>query len=414
MQFPVTVIDQLDEAQLRKWHDYYGVNADRPRFEEEGIWRRTQQEETAVNSGWTGEGDARRRIVHYWHQYGLVDTTGAPALAMQQMYVYHSVAAPKTEIDEAWEQNQEMLAEGGWKKAGPDRFELGDLRVHISRFEVHPEDVRAGRQLPQDYEVIDTVFTSVNTYPPRAIRRRPWEVLAHGVRIKDTPGEPVYADDLAELIDFLPFQVEVGCGVSYEAGIPPLHRLHEIYHVNEIEDEQLRKGFTFVLAPGRDPLLAEMLLTPEDKVGELSDMYRACFDADVTPALHALKRMETAGHMVGPFITNNFDALGARAGFEEEFMRRYDQRIPPVTFHPDAKALVVVGLHADRRQVAKRAREAGLKVFIVDPEGFPRPDGSWFAYPLEAPQTGDTVVRKTAAEAIGELGRMLNVGTDKK
>ncbi|MET9468895.1 hypothetical protein ABZY44_29700 [Streptomyces sp. NPDC006544] len=78
MHFPVTVIDQLDETQLRKWHDFYGVTAGRPRFEEEGIWRRTQQEETASNSGWTGGGDARRRIVHYWHQYGLVETTAAP------------------------------------------------------------------------------------------------------------------------------------------------------------------------------------------------------------------------------------------------------------------------------------------------------------------------------------------------
>ncbi|MFF4330736.1 hypothetical protein [Streptomyces sp. NPDC001591] len=51
-------------------------------------------------------------------------------------------------------------------------------------------------------------------------------------------------------------------------------------------------------------------------------MYRTCFNAEVTPALHALKRMEKAGHMVGPFITNNFDGLGARAGFEEQFMRR--------------------------------------------------------------------------------------------
>nr|WSX54089.1 hypothetical protein OG409_37350 [Streptomyces sp. NBC_00974] len=140
-------------------------------------------------------------------------------------------------------------------------------------------------------------------------------MLTHGVRVKDIPGQPVYAEDLAQLTDFLPFQVEVGCGVSYEAGIPPLHRLHEMYHVNEIEDEQLGKGFTFVLAPGRDPLLAEMFLDTEDKVGELSDMYRACFTAEVTPALRALKRMEEAGHLVGPFITNNFDALGARAGF---------------------------------------------------------------------------------------------------
>ncbi|MFI9187633.1 hypothetical protein ACIGXG_36150 [Streptomyces goshikiensis] len=77
--------------------------------------------------------------------------------------------------------------------------------------------------------------------------------------------------------------------------------------------------------------------------------------------------------------------VGARAGFEEQFMRRYGRRIPAVTFHPDAKALVVIGLHAGGRWVAKRVREAGLRVFLVDPEGFARPDGSWFEYPLEAP-----------------------------
>ncbi|MCJ1680481.1 hypothetical protein MTF65_24670 [Streptomyces sp. APSN-46.1] len=279
MQFPVTVIDQLDEAQLRKWHDFYGVTADRPRYEEEGIWRRTQQEETASNSGWTGEGDARRRIVHYRHQYGLVDTTAAPSLAMTQMYLYHSVAAPRDEIDVAWEQNHIMLAEGGWKEMGPGRFELGDLRIHIIRMEEHPEDLRAGRKLPDHYEVIDCVFTSVNTFPPRTIRRRPWEVLTHGVRVKDTPGQPVYADNLAQLLDHLPFQVEVGCGVSYEAGIPPLHRLHEMYHVNLIEDELLGKGFTFVLAPGRDPLLAEMFLDTEER----SARCRTCTGPASTP-----------------------------------------------------------------------------------------------------------------------------------
>lgn len=71
----------------------------------------------------------------------------------------------------------------------------------------------------------------------------------------------------------------------------------------------------------------------------------------------------------------------------------------------------MIGLHADRRWVARRARAAGRKVFLVDPAGFPRSDGSWFDYPLEAPQTGDVVVRQTAA-AISELARLLNLDTD--
>ncbi|EDX21290.1 hypothetical protein HET69_26385 [Streptomyces sp. CJ_13] len=39
----------------------------------------------------------------------------------------------------------------------------------------------------------------------------------------------------------------------------------------------------------------------------------------------------------------------------------------------------------------------------------PRPDGSWFEYPLEAPQSGDVVVRQTAAAAVGELERLLSL-----
>ncbi|MFC9818152.1 hypothetical protein ACFVJM_39590 [Streptomyces virginiae] len=238
-----------------------------------GIWRRTQQEETSANSGWTGEGDARRRIVHYQRQYGLVDTTAAPALAMTQLYLYHSVAAPLAEIEVAWEENHAMLSEGGWKYVGAGRFELGDLRVHMIRMEQHPEDLRAGRRLPADYEVIDTVFTSLNCFPPRAVRRRPWEVLTHGVRVKDTPGKPVYADDLAQLTDFLPFQVEVDCGVSYEAGIPPLHRLHEMYHVNEIEaqpagrtaDAGVESGDTS--AAGPPPRAGIRVTAPPDPTG---------------------------------------------------------------------------------------------------------------------------------------------------
>ncbi|MEW1635396.1 hypothetical protein AB0469_15115 [Streptomyces sp. NPDC093801] len=51
-------------------------------------------------------------------------------------------------------------------------------------------------------------------------------------------------------------------------------------------------------------------------------------------------------------------------------------------------------------------------MFGVDPKKFPRPDGSWFPYPLDAPQSGDVVVRQTAAHATGELERRPNTGTD--
>ena len=97
--------------------------------------------------------------------------------------------------------------------------------------------------------------------------------------------------------------------------------------------------------------------------------------------------MAREGHLIGPVITNNFDVLAARAGLTEYCVRRYDEIIPDVPLLPGARALLVVGSHADRRAVQARARAAGKKIFYLDPEGF-RADGTFQPYPLESPQTG--------------------------
>ncbi|MFJ4003361.1 hypothetical protein ACIPWL_07890 [Streptomyces sp. NPDC090023] len=98
-------------------------------------------------------------------------------------------------------------------------------------------------------------------------------------------------------------------------------------------------------------------------------MFRASFLARPTLAHHALKALHDAGLMVGPVLQHNFDLLAARAGLAECFVRRYDQKIPPVPLLAEARALLVIGLHADRRSIEKRARERGMKVFFVDTEG---------------------------------------------
>lgn len=114
---------------------------------------------------------------------------------------------------------------------------------------------------------------------------------------------------------------------------------------------------------------------------------------------------------MGPVITNNFDVLAARAGLDECFMRPYDQAVPDVERIDGAKALLVVGLHADRRKVQARARERGMQVVYLDPEGFWR-DGKFMPYPLEGPQDGDLVCRATAAEALPAVVNLLKQQRD--
>ncbi|MFG2843489.1 hypothetical protein ACGF12_09980 [Kitasatospora sp. NPDC048296] len=151
-----------------------------------------------------------------------------------------------------------------------------------------------------------------------------------------------------------------------------------------------------------------MLLGADTKAPDLVTMFRACFLAEPTPAHHALKALHAAGHMVGPVITHNFDTLPARAGLHEVFVRRYDQKIPPVPLLPEARSLLVVGLHADRRAVQQRARETGMRIFFVDPEGLVE-NGAFKPYPIEGARTGDVVVRQLAIPALLRLCELLNV-----
>ncbi|MFI2242621.1 hypothetical protein [Streptomyces chrestomyceticus] len=153
------------------------------------------------------------------------------------MYLYHHAAAPADEIGAHWEAVRAALCEGGWKPEG-GKWARGDLRVAPALHSApHPEDLRAGRRLPPGYTCLDVQITSSGYVPPPACRRRPWAVLAGGIRHKAAPGAFRRIPDLAPLADHLPFQVEIGCGTSWEAGIPALHRLHEIYRVTTREDD---------------------------------------------------------------------------------------------------------------------------------------------------------------------------------
>ena len=91
-------------------------------------------------------------------------------------------------------------------------------------------------------------------------------------------------------------------------------------------------------------------------------------------------------------------------------MRRYDQRTPHMDYPEEARSLLVLGLHADRRAVQARARERGLKVFYVDAEGVTE-NGIYKPYPIEGAREGDVVVRSKATPALHRLAELLNLNT---
>ncbi len=81
MELPYVTLP-LDETLSRRWDRFYARPVGRPRHVEEGLWRRTQDPRNAEQSGWAGPGNARRRIVHYRHEFS---ATPAAVLALAQM-----------------------------------------------------------------------------------------------------------------------------------------------------------------------------------------------------------------------------------------------------------------------------------------------------------------------------------------
>jgi hypothetical protein len=398
MLLPHPVSQGLDDYTVEKWRLHFGSGSSRHRKIEEGIWRRTQDPRNALESGWRSSRDARRRIVHYRYCYDLTDEV-PPRLAITDAYFFYSVSLPRAECETRYETLLRALVEGGWTscKSGRDdlAFERGDLRCTLTQGTTHPRDIEAGRRLPDDYGFCDLrIFSSpVNEHQASL----PWAVLAGGMRIKDKRGSPKFEEDLGLLRFLTPFHVEVGCGISVAAGVPPLHRLHELYGVTD------RSKGRFIFSEADSGVADSLLSRPEHTFATLSEMRRAILRSEPSEAHWLLRRLFESGALLQPIFTNNFDGLLERVGLREHYLRRYDESVPDVSFDPRARALLVIGSHADRRRVQARARGAGLQVVFCDPEKFEEVDGQITPYPVEGAQDIDLLCRLSANEGLTRL-----------
>ncbi|MFD5745955.1 hypothetical protein [Streptomyces sp. NPDC127033] len=317
MFLPHPVIDSLNPDQVSMWDATFSPEAGEHRLPamEEGIWRRTQDPVNADQSGWTEDESGRRRVVHYRLHYGLDRTQPMERLVLEELYLYVSWLAPAAEIAGHRRNVDQWLTDGRWKPTGDENgWRRGDLYSTIAGHTIHPQDERAGRDTPKGFTSLDVTIHSEDYSLTRAARNLPWDVLAGGMRVKEQRGNPAYADDLSGLLDHLPFVVEAGCGTSIEAGIPPLHWLHEVYRVTARAGDDLTQGYAFTLAPSADILIKEMLTETDRKVGEMVSMFRSVVLAVPTSAHRALKALHDAGAMTGPVATHNFDRLFRRAG----------------------------------------------------------------------------------------------------
>lgn len=410
MRFPFVVAADLGDRHIERYRRHIDSDASgwHRRFTE-SIWRRHQHPSNARLSGWRDEADQKKRLIHFYDEYGLEGRD----FVLRNAYLHLVLGLPAADIDEYRAAIATGLADGEWRRdpiAGSDpsgaaeRWRRGDLRLAIRHRRFHPEDEARGRRPPDSYASLDVVLRTEGYALPDAWESRPWEVFYRvGLREKLAREEPrlVGAEELAA---YLPAQLELGCGPSIEAGIPHLSTLHRIYGVSHA-------NYGFIFRAKDDGLLA-LFRAPEQKYREMTEIYRACLLAEPTPFYLQMRDLWQRGHLVGPVITNNFDCQCADLGLPEVSLRRYDwgPYYPQIQHDPRARSLLVIGVHADRRLVQMRARRRGLRVLFIDPESYVAPDGSSISYPVEAPQRDDLFVRATAHEAMAALHPLLADG----
>ena len=402
MKFPFVVLPDLTDRELQRYHGHIDSNASgwHRRFTE-SIWRRHQHPSNARLSGWKHEGDKKRRLLHFYDEYGLEGR----AFVLRHAYLHLNLTLPEESIEEYRAAIAEGLRQGAWRSEasyrGAERWRHGDLIALLRHTELQPHDQKRGLSIPRDYRNLDLTLKSDGHQLPDGWEERPWKVFFNvGLRKVLSRGQPLLID-ARDIAAHLPAQLELGCGPSIEAGIPHLSTLHRIYGVSKAD-------YGFVFRAGADGLL-EVFRDPEAKYREMTDIYRSCLVAQATPFYQHMLDLWQRGHLVGPVITNNFDCQCADLGLPEISLRRYDWEpyYPRIDYNPRARSLLVVGVHADRRLVQMRARERGLRVIFIDLESYVAPDGRAISYPVEAPQSEDLFVLASAHDALISLHEAL-------
>ena len=396
----IIILDNLDKRYKEKWYKQFVLPQ---RKNAEGLWRRTQEEEIKVQSGWISKNDQRRRMIHFLDEYDVLEKNGKCQLVIKNVYLWLCTSLPKTEINEYLDRIYYIAQLHNWSKS-ENLLIKDDLKISISLNDQHPEDKKEGRQFPNNYQTLELVVSNDPFFGPN--KNSPWDVLKSGIRKKGTRTKtPNIIENLEELNKFAPFQFELGGGASIELGIPPLNHLHDIYYVNNLHTNQ----FIF----GKDDNLIPDILEDYEKFyrERASIAYKKSLLAEPNEFYLLLMDLYSKGIAVGDIITNNFDGLASLVNIKERYVRKYEDTdiVPNIKFHKDAKSLIVVGSHADRRLIQEAGRKNGLKIIYVDPEKYMDYKGNSIDYPLETLKDEDLLVQMTAVEFAKKYKKFLNL-----
>jgi hypothetical protein len=393
MKFPYYVCP-VTKQQKQIFEDHFTQEDNRFYFE--GIWFRNQRPENKEVSGYVDESTQKRRYVQFHDAYEIQEKDEQDYLAIKDTFVYVSNTYSKPEI-EAYEKKVLLaLNKAGFKVSKKNIFTKDNMQVELIKYDVHPKNNEGDITFPKDYMSLDVIIRTKN-YDCQKENDRMWTLSTKMFRLKDKRQEPTYINSIEEIEDYLPAQIEMGCGPSIEVGIPPLFEMHESYKVQNHDTGK------FYFAE-EDDLIVNIITNPEKMYERFSYVPKTILKSEPTKAYNTFAELYKKGVFTGTVLNNNFDRLVKRYNIDEKILRIYDKAtyLPQINFDKNAKSLICIGAHADRRQVQRQARKAGKKVIFIDPEGFYTKDG-FEEYPIEGPQTSDFIYKTTFEKAMQEL-----------
>lgn len=185
----------------------------------------------------------------------------------------------------------------------------------------------------------------------RLTLRRPRRSIA-----APTPPPPSPPEAIASL---LPADLYIGSGVSYEAGLPTLCDVHDVFSL----DDHARETFTVGAGDDLPWRLAE---EPGQTVAGFCQLHLLALWAQPTRAHQIIVDLHRR-RLVSPVLTDNVDNLLAKTGVPFTRTRGsgvFNERFP-VAFH--TPRLIVVGVAADRREIVRQARARRMRIVVVNP-----------------------------------------------
>lgn len=404
MKLPIVVKRHVSKQLILSWKKRMkAVEGRTDRTRNWMLWSKRQNKGFPSIPDWENPSDVRRRLIQVVDKYDIVkdkkwDTYN---FVVKKPYFWVSYLSPKNEISNYLKHISMLLTLGKWKKIKLSkyggRYKNGDLIFSFKIFKKHREDLLSKRDFPNNYTNFEATISDGKTVIPEPYKSAPWKAVNSSFRKITKKGIPVLNPPISEISKFFPVQVQLGAGASVDSGIPPLHVYHDIYNVSDRST-----GKTIFSLEG-DDALSKYLRNPVKFWKEATLPYLSVFEAKPNVLHNVLFRLKEKGLVVGPIITSNYDGLPYLLGFKETFVRKLaaSHRSEVQKFDPRAKALLVVGEHADRRFIQKSARKQGLKVIYIDPEGFYE-NNKFIPYIMESP-TNDDIHYRMTAKSFGKI-----------